>query len=71
MEIKYAIRQIDVIGHAPAYLQESEYGLGFTFRASDPSKIHYFETNELAKAYIAEHLHFEYVEIVEVYVRNK
>lgn len=71
MEIKYAIRQIDVIGHAPAYLQDSEYGLDFTFRASDPNKIHYFETKEMAKAYIVENLHFKHVEIVEVYVVNR
>ena len=72
MEVKYAIRQVCVGAHSsPAYLQNSEYGLQFTYGAFQPYDIYYFDTKELAIAYIAEHLHYQYVEIVEVYVKNK
>ena len=37
MEIKYAVRTISPSPHSgPCYLQESEYGLQFTYRASEP-----------------------------------
>jgi hypothetical protein len=49
MEIKYAIRKVCVNGHdMPAYLQKTEYGLQFSYRASMPHEIHYFESKDEA-----------------------
>lgn len=68
MEIKFAVRLVSVDGHnAPAYLQESEYGLQFTFRASQAHEIHYFDTKEEAMNYMEEIFKYKYFEIVEVY----
>ena len=55
MVIKYAVRTINPPGHnGPAYLQESEYGLQFTFGASQPREIHYFDSKEDALKYMEE-----------------
>lgn len=68
MEVKYAVRQVSVDGHnAPAYLQESEYGLQFTFRASQPRDIYYFDSKDEALKYMKENFKYVYFEIVEVY----
>ena len=56
MEIKYAVRTISPSPHnGPCYLQESDYGLQFTFRASEPREIHYFGSKEEALKYMEEH----------------
>ena len=68
MKVKYAVRQLSVDGHnSPAYLQESEYGLQFTFRASQPHEIHYFDSKEEALKYMEENFKYQYFEVVEVY----
>lgn len=55
-------------GHnGPAYLQESEYGLQFAFRASLPHEIHYFDSKDEALKYMEEMFKNEWFEIVEVY----
>ena len=68
MEVKYAVRQLSVDGHNPsAYLQESEYGLQFTFKASQPHEIYYFDSKDEALKYMKENFMYKYFEIVEVY----
>ncbi len=56
MEIKYAVRTISTTGqNGLCYLQKSEYGLQFTFRAAEPREIHYFCSKEEALKYMEEH----------------
>lgn len=67
MVIKYAVRTINPTGHnGPCYLQESGYGLQFTFGASQPHEIHYFVGKEEALKYMEEKFKYMYFEIVEV-----
>ena len=69
MVIKYAVRTFNTPGHnGPAYLQESEYGLQFTFRASQPHEIHYFDSKEEALKYMGKKFKNEWFEVVEVYM---
>lgn len=69
MEVKYAVRNIDPSAHhGPTYLQQSEYGLSFTYRASQPHELHYFDSKEEALSYMNEHFDYAWFEIVEVYV---
>ena len=69
MEIKYAIRILCVNGHnRPAYLQKSEYGLQFTFGASMPYQIHFFDSKNEAIKFMEKRDSGVYFEIVEVYV---
>ncbi len=69
MEIKYAVRTISPSPHSgPCYLQESEYGLQFTFRASEPHEIHYFGSKADALKYMEENFKYEYFEVVETYI---
>ena len=69
MELKYAVRSIDPLAHhGPTYLQKTEYGLQFTFHASQPYELHYFECKEDALKYMEEHFKCQWFEIVEVYV---
>ena len=68
MVIKYAVRTIDPTGHnGPCYLQESEYGLQFTFRPPLPHEIHYFDSKEEALKYMEANFKYQYFEVVEVY----
>ena len=65
--IKYAVGIIDPQPHnGTAYLQESEYGLQFTFRTSQQHEIHHFDSKEEALAYMKEHFNYMWFEIVEV-----
>ena len=69
MEIKYAVRTISPPPHNEScYLQESEYGLQFTFRAAEPREIHYFCSKEEALKYMEEHFKYRYFEVVETYI---
>lgn len=69
MEIKYAVRTINPSPHnGPSYLQESEYGLQFTLRASEPREIHYFSSKEDALKYMEENFKYKYFEVVETYI---
>lgn len=69
MEIKYAIRQLCVNGHnMPAYLQKTEYGLQFSFRASMPHEIYFFDSKNEAIKFMEKRDSGTYFEIVEVYV---
>ena len=54
--------------NGPYYLQESEHGLQFTFRASNPFEIHYFSSKEDALKYMEENFKYKYFEIVETYI---
>ena len=54
--------------NGPAYLQESEYGLQFTYRASQPHELYYFESKEEALSYMEKNHPDRWFEIVEVYV---
>ena len=68
MKIKYAVRTISPSPHnGPCYLQESDYGLQFTFRACHPHEIHYFDSKEDALKYMDEKFKYQYFEVVEVY----
>ena len=72
MEIKYAVRTISATGqNGPCYLQKSEYGLQFTFRASFPHELHYFASKEDALKYMEENFKDVWFEIVEVFVVNR
>lgn len=69
MEIKYAIRKVCVNGHdMPAYLQKTEYGLQFSYRASMPHEIHYFDSKDEAIEFMKRRECGTFFEIVEVYV---
>jgi len=66
MEIKYAVRTVNPNVHSsPSYLQESEYGLQFTYGASYASEIHYFSSKEDALEYMEENFGNVWFEIVE------
>ena len=69
MEIKYAVRTISPSPHnGPCYLQESDYGLQFTYRAAGPHEIHYFDSKEEALKYMEEHFKYKFFEVVETYI---
>ena len=69
MEIKYAVRTISPSPYnGPCYLQESEYGLQFTFRAFEARNIHYFGSKEDALKYMEENFKYKYFEVVETYI---
>lgn len=69
MEIRYAIRTISPLpNNGACYLQESEYGLQFTFRAVEPREIHYFDSKEEALKYMEKHFQYKYFEVVETYI---
>ena len=72
MKRMYAVRTVSPTGHnAPCYLQKSEYGLQFTYRASYACEIHYFSSKEDAIEYMEENFSNVWFEIVEVYMNEK
>ena len=67
MVVKYAVRQLSVNGHnGLAYLQESEYGLQFTFGASQPREIHYFDSKEETLKYMEENFKYQAGSVLQI-----